>query len=61
VPTCRKVNYKLNYKPGTILCPRTKKPVLYENVKEQIEMLASYPINEKTQLQYVCFCGVEEA
>ena len=40
VPTCNKVNYKLNYKPGTILCPRTKNPVLYDNVKDQIEMLS---------------------
>ncbi len=34
VPTCSKVNYKLTYQPGTILCPRTKKPVLYDKLKD---------------------------
>ena len=46
-PICNKVNYKLSYKPGTILCPRTKKPLLYDDVKDKIEMLPSYPITEK--------------
>lgn len=32
VSTCSKVNYKLSYKPGTVLCPRTKKSVLFEKV-----------------------------
>lgn len=27
VVTCPKVNYKLNYKPGFMICPRTKKLV----------------------------------
>lgn len=28
-PTCPKINYKLNYKPGYIICPRTKKLMPY--------------------------------
>ena len=32
VVTCPKVNYKLNYKPGLVICPRTKKLV---NLDEQ--------------------------
>ena len=43
VPTCDKVNYKLNYQPGYILCPRTKATVPYEKVKEQIGLIAMYP------------------
>lgn len=34
VPTCDKVNYKLNYQPGYILCPRTKVTIPYQAVKE---------------------------
>lgn len=32
VVTCNKVNYKLQYQPGTILCPRTKRELLYSEV-----------------------------
>lgn len=34
---CSKVNYKLNYQPGYVLCPYTKKFIPYEEVKEKIE------------------------
>jgi arginyl-tRNA--protein-N-Asp/Glu arginylyltransferase len=36
VLNCPKVNYKLNYKPGKLICPRTKKMVYYNDVKEKI-------------------------
>ena len=36
VVDCPKVNYKLNYKPGTIIEPRTKQLVSYESVKDRI-------------------------
>lgn len=38
VTTCPKVNYKLHYKPGWVLCPRTKRPLRYEDTKEMIQM-----------------------
>jgi arginyl-tRNA---protein transferase len=34
VPKCSKVNYKLNYQPGEVLCPRTKNPIPYAEAKE---------------------------
>lgn len=40
VPTCPKVNYKLNYKPGYVICPRTKHMIKYEEVKDVVEMIA---------------------
>jgi len=38
VPNCPKVNYKLQYQPGYVLCPRTKKPVLYSKVANKIKV-----------------------
>jgi arginyl-tRNA--protein-N-Asp/Glu arginylyltransferase len=38
VPNCPKVNYKTHYKPGWILCPRTKKPLLYNDMTDMLEM-----------------------
>ena len=44
VKTCAKVNYKLNYKPGIIICPKTKKLVeVDENILMQIDYNASLP------------------
>ena len=53
VHTCPKVNYKLNYKPGFIICPRTKKVIPYEKVEDKIKLISSLPIAEKKQLPYI--------
>ena len=47
VITCPKVNYKMNYKPGLVICPRTKKLVSFDESENQIRMIASLPIAEK--------------
>jgi len=36
VVTCPKVNYKLNYEPGFVQCPRTKAELPYSSVKDMI-------------------------
>jgi arginyl-tRNA--protein-N-Asp/Glu arginylyltransferase len=43
VISCSKVNYKMNYRPGMVICPRTKGLVYYDEVKEMIELYASLP------------------
>ncbi len=53
VLTCPKVNYKLNYKPGFVLCPRTKTVVAVDAVMDQMKMIASLSIEEKRALPYV--------
>lgn len=53
MPNCGKVNYKLNYKPGIVLCPRTKKMVWWEDVKEQIKMFESLPMEVKREQPYL--------
>ena len=53
VISCPKVNYKLNYKPGLVICPRTKKLLPYDDCVEQIKMIASLPIEEKKALPYI--------
>ena len=54
VITCPKVNYKLQYKPGLVICPRTKNLVpLDDNCLNQIKLIASLPIQEKLALPYI--------
>jgi hypothetical protein len=53
VISCPKVNYKLNYKPGLVICPRTKKLIPFDDCIEQIKMIASLPIEEKKALPYI--------
>ncbi len=36
VITCPKVNYKMNYKPGLVICPRTKKLISFDECESQI-------------------------
>lgn len=36
--SCPKVNYKLQYQPGTILCPRTKRELLYSSVESFVKL-----------------------
>ena len=40
VITCPKVNYKLNYKPGYLICPRTHKMIPEEECMEKIKIIA---------------------
>jgi arginyl-tRNA--protein-N-Asp/Glu arginylyltransferase len=54
VVTCPKVNYKLNYKPGLIICPRTKKLIpVDDKCLEKIKLIASLPLQEKKALPYI--------
>lgn len=54
VVTCPKVNYKLNYKPGLIICPRTKKLISVDDkCLDQIKMIASLPLEEKKALPFI--------
>lgn len=47
VSVCPKVNYKLQYQPGYILCPRTKKELLYNSVAQTVTHLSQLPIASK--------------
>ena len=49
VLNCSKVNYKLNYKPGLLICPRTKLNVEFEDVKERLIHYSKLPISFKRQ------------
>lgn len=46
---CPKVNYKLNYKPGKLICPRTKIEVMFDDVKHKVEAYAKMPIKYKRE------------
>ena len=49
VLNCPKVNYKLNYKPGQLICPRTKQMVYFEDVKDKIKAYSRMPIQYKKE------------
>jgi arginyl-tRNA--protein-N-Asp/Glu arginylyltransferase len=51
VLNCSKVNYKLNYKPGILICPRTKQQVPFDDVKDQILNWTRIPIATKQELK----------
>ena len=53
VPCCPKVNYKMNYKPGVVICPRTKVDLYWDNIKETTKVYESLPMEEKKQLPYL--------
>ena len=53
VPVCPKVNYKCHYKPGWVLCPRTKVPVLFKDVEEMVCLFSQLPFEEKLQMPYI--------
>ena len=40
---CPKVNYKLNYKPGLLICPRTKEMVNFDDVKDKVIHYSKLP------------------
>ena len=44
VLNCPKVNYKLNYKPGLLICPRTKRVVTLKEAHERMKYYAKLPI-----------------
>lgn len=47
IPCCPKVNYKLNYAPGIVICPRTKVDLFWDDVKETTTVYEGLPIAEK--------------
>jgi len=47
---CRKVNYKLNYQPGEVLCPYTKTWVPFSVCKDEIIKIAK--MKKKEKLEY---------
>ena len=47
VLNCPKVNYKMSYKPGTLLCPRTHELVPYEEVKGKVKHYSRLPMEFK--------------
>ena len=47
VLNAHKVNYKLNYRPGLLLCPRTKQMIPFEKVKDKVIYYSKLPIEEK--------------
>ena len=47
VLNCPKVNYKLNYKPGFILCPKTKQWVNYDDIKHKVINYSKMTLKEK--------------
>ena len=53
VVTCPKVNYKLNYQPGYVQCPRTKKEIPYAQVKDIINVYSQLPIAEKQMMPHI--------
>ena len=53
VPCCPKVNYKLNYQPGIVICPRTKVDLWWNEIKETTKVYEQLPIEEKKQLPYL--------
>ena len=53
VPNCPKVNYKCNYQPGVVLCPRSKENCDYADVKETIDVYKGLSSEEKKQLPYM--------
>ena len=53
VPCCPKVNYKLNYQPGIVICPRTKVDLYWKDVEETTKVYESLPMAEKASLPYL--------
>lgn len=48
--SCPKVNYKLNYKPGYLICPRTKQKVLLdEAIRQKVVAFSKLPIKYKRE------------
>ena len=48
---CPKVNYKLNYQPGQILCPYSKEWVDYSVVKDHLLAIGKLTKEEKQKYQ----------
>lgn len=53
VVDCPKVNYKLNYKPGTVIDPRTKQLIRWDDIKSKVEHYKRMPIEFK-KLNLTC-------
>ena len=53
VVTCPKVNYKLKYKPGFFICPRTKEIVPVQKCLPLVEIISQLSIEEKMNLPHI--------
>ena len=53
VPHCPKVNYKLKYQPGTVICPRTKVDLYWNDIKHKAAIFEGLSIYEKSKLPYL--------
>ncbi len=47
VSDCAKVNYKCNYQPGLVMCPRTRVNLPYESCKDLIDVFKRLTYAEK--------------
>ena len=47
--SCPKVNYKLNFKPGQVLCPLSRQWVDFEACKQAIEAVERMTVDEKLE------------
>ena len=45
--------YKLNYKPGRVLCPKTYKFLKFEDVKPRLEEIMKMPKALRPKLEYL--------
>jgi arginyl-tRNA--protein-N-Asp/Glu arginylyltransferase len=54
VLNCPKVNYKLNYRPGYLICPRTKQTVKFDDIKPKIIEYSKMPIKYKKEVLKHC-------
>ena len=52
-----KVNYKLNYQPGYIICPRTKERLPFKSLKPKLLNYAKLPIKYKVEKMDHVYAG----
>ena len=57
VVDCPKVNYKLNYQPGEVLCPYTKTWVPFSVCKDEIYKIAKMTKKEKLEYSQDNICS----
>lgn len=61
VLNCPKVNYKLNYKPGQLICPRSKRMVYFDDVKDKLVAYSRMPLQYKIdKVKYIQLLDYEE-
>ena len=50
---CPKVNYKIQYQPGMVICPRTKKDLMWDDIKDAVKVFEGLSSAEKKELPYI--------